>query len=44
MIPCEHSSGQRQRLGKMTKQGNSLLRYLTEAAMHAVQQKDPELN
>ena len=43
MIPCEHSSGQRQRLGKMTKQGNSLLRYLwTEAAMHAVQ-KDPEL-
>ncbi len=43
MIPCEHSSGQRQRLGKMTKQGNSLLRYLwTEAVMHAVQ-KDPEL-
>jgi transposase len=43
MIPCEHSSGKRQRLGKMTKQGNSLLRYLwTEAAMHAVQ-KDPEL-
>src|SRR5712691_5558002 len=26
MIPCEHSSGKRQRLGKMTKQGNSLLR------------------
>ena len=43
MIPSEHSSGKRQRLGKMTKQGNSLLRYLwTEAAMHAVQ-KDPEL-
>jgi hypothetical protein len=43
MIPGEHSSGKRQRLGKMTKQGNSLLRYLwTEAAMHAVQ-KDPEL-
>jgi transposase len=43
MIPCEHSSGKRQRLGKMTKQGNSLLRYLwTEAAMHAVQ-KDLEL-
>src|SRR5206468_2311029 len=43
MIPCEHTSGKRQRLGKMTKQGNSLLRYLwTEAAMHAVQ-KDPEL-
>jgi len=26
MIPCEHSSGKRQRLGKMTKEGNSLLR------------------
>src|ERR1700688_1343403 len=37
------ASGKRQRLGKMTKQGNSLLRYLwTEATMHAVQ-KDAEL-
>ncbi len=37
MIPCEHTSGKRQRLGKLTKQGNSLLRYLwTEATMHAV--------
>jgi transposase len=26
MIPCEHSSGKRQRLGKLTKEGNSLLR------------------
>ena len=43
MIPCEHTSGPRQRLGKLTKQGNSLLRYLwTEAVMHAVR-KDPEL-
>jgi len=43
MIPCEHSRGKRQRLGKLTKQGNSLLRYLwTEATLHAVQ-KDPEL-
>ena len=43
MIPCEHSSGKRQRLGKLTKQGNTLLRYLwTEATMHAVQ-KDAEL-
>jgi transposase len=43
MIPCEHSSGKRQRLGKLTKEGNSLLRYLwTEATMHAVR-KDPEL-
>jgi transposase len=43
MIPCEHSSGKRQRLGKLTKEGNSLLRYLwTEATIHAVR-KDPEL-
>jgi transposase len=43
MIPSEHTSGKRQRLGKMSKQGNSLLRYLwTEAAMHAAM-KDPEL-
>src|ERR1700758_4795144 len=43
MIPCEHSSGKRQRLGKLTKQGNALLRYLwTEATMHAVE-KDAEL-
>jgi transposase len=43
MIPCEHSSGKRQRLGKLTKEGNSLLRYLwTEATLHAVG-KDPEL-
>jgi len=43
MIPSEHTSGKRQRLGKMSKQGNSLLRYLwTEAAMHAVR-NDPEL-
>src|SRR5436190_7584150 len=43
MIPSEHTSGKRQRLGKMSKQGNSLLRYLwTEAVMHAAG-KDPEL-
>jgi transposase len=43
MIPCEHSSGKRQRLRKLSKEGKSLLRYLwTEAAMHAVR-KDPEL-
>jgi len=42
MIPCEHSSGKRQRLGKLTKQG-TLRRYLwTEATMHAVR-KDAEL-
>jgi transposase len=43
MIPREYSSGQRQRLGSLSKQGNSLLRYLwTEATLHAVA-KDPEL-
>jgi transposase len=43
MIPCEHSSGKRQRLGKLTKEGNALLRYLwTEATMTAVR-KDLEL-
>jgi transposase len=43
MIPREHSSGGRQRLGAMSKQGNALLRYLwCEAAMHAVG-RDPEL-
>jgi transposase len=43
MIPSEHSSGGRRRLGKLSKQGNPLLRFLWgEAAMHAVRH-DPEL-
>jgi transposase len=43
MIPCERSSGKKQRLGKLTKEGNSLLRYLwIEATLHAVV-KDAEL-
>jgi transposase len=43
MIPSEHSSGRRQRLGAMSKEGNALVRYLwCEAAMHAVG-RDPEL-
>jgi len=43
MIPSEYSSGGRQRLGGLSKQGNPLLRFLwCEAAMHAVRQ-DPEL-
>jgi transposase len=44
MIPSEHSSGRRrQRLGKLSKQGNSLMRFLWgEAAIHAVR-RDPEL-
>jgi transposase len=37
MIPSEYSSGARQRLGKLTKQGNAMLRFLwCEAAIHAV--------
>jgi transposase len=43
MIPGEHSSGKRQRLGGLTKQGNPLLRFLWgEAGLHAVR-RDPEL-
>src|SRR6266576_5653373 len=43
MIPSEYSSGDRQRLGGLSKQGNPLLRFLwCEAAMHTVRQ-DPEL-
>lgn len=43
MIPSERSSGRRQRFGKLSKQGNSLLRFLWgEAAIHAVR-RDPEL-
>jgi len=43
LIPGERSSGRRQRLGKITKQGNPLLRFLwTEAGVHVVR-RDPEL-
>jgi transposase len=43
MIPSEASSGARQRFGKLSKQGNPLLRMLwCEAAGHAVR-KDEEL-
>src|SRR5258708_25963527 len=43
MIPCEHSSGKRQRLGEVNKDGDKWSRYCwTEATMHAVG-KDPEL-
>ena len=42
-IPREHSSGGRQRLGGLSKQGNPLLRFLWgEAGAHAVR-RDPEL-
>jgi transposase len=37
LIPSEYSSGARQRLGSLTKQGNPMLRFLwCEAAIHAV--------
>jgi hypothetical protein len=37
MIPSEYSSGDRQRFGKLTKQGNRFLRFpWCEAAMHAM--------
>jgi len=37
MIPSEYSSGGRQRLGRLSKQGNPMLRFLwCEAAIHAV--------
>jgi transposase len=43
MIPREYSSGGRQRLGGLSKQGNPLLRFLWgEAGAHAVR-RDPEL-
>lgn len=43
LIPSEYSSGERQRLGNITKQGNPLLRLLwCEAAIHAVR-RDPRL-
>ena len=43
MIPREYSSGERQRLGGLSKQGNPLLRFLWgEAGAHAAR-KDPEL-
>jgi transposase len=43
MIPSERSSGRHQRFGRLSKQGNSLLRFLWgEAVIHAVR-RDPEL-
>jgi len=43
MIPSEYSSGTRQRLGALSKQGNAFLRFLwCEATLHAVR-LDPEL-
>ena len=44
LIPQERSSGRRRRLGKISKQGNPLLRFVwNEAGAHAAR-RDPELN
>jgi len=41
LIPSEYSSGSRQRLGRLTKQGNRFLRFLwCEAAMHATRRDE----
>ena len=42
LIPCEDSSADRQRLGHVTKQGSSLLRYLLVEAAQAAVRWDPE--
>ena len=43
LIPAEHSSGGRQRLGHITRQGNALLRGLLVEAAHVAVQHDLEL-
>ena len=41
-MPLEESSGQRRRLGHITKQGNSLLRFLLVEAAQVTVRSDPE--
>ena len=43
LIPAEDSSGGRQRLGHLTKQGNALLRGLLVEAAHIAVLRDPQL-
>jgi transposase len=43
LIPSEHSSGGRQKLGRITKQGNSLLRFLLVEAGQSAVRKDVQL-
>jgi transposase len=43
LIPAENSSGGRQRLGHISKQGNGLLRGLLVEAAHSAAQHDPKL-
>lgn len=42
LIPCEDSSGGKQRLGHLSKQGNILLRYLLIEAAQAAVRSDPQ--
>jgi len=43
LIPAEDSSGGRQRLGHLTKQGNALLRGLLVEAAHSAAQRETQL-
>jgi transposase len=43
LIPSEYSSGERQRLGHISKQGSSFLRFLLVEAGQSAARKDPEL-
>ena len=43
LIPAEHSSGNKQRLGHISKQGNALLRGLLVEAAHSAARQEPEL-
>jgi len=43
LIPAENSSGGRQRLGHLTKQGTALVRWLLVEAAHRAVQREPEL-
>jgi len=42
MIPCEDSSAHKQRLGHISKQGNSLLRFLLVEAAQAAARSHPD--
>ena len=42
LVPLEESSGERRRLGHITKQGNSLLRFLLVEAAQLTVRSDPE--
>jgi transposase len=42
LVPAEESSGERRRLGHITKQGNSLLRFLLVEAAQVTVRSDPE--